>query len=194
MNPDGLGQGLPTLPGRAFCFRWMGEADLPELQEIFGDADVVRFMALSCLTNRKQTQRFLNSILQGFASGTLYQWGLEYRGRIIGSCTLAAIDRSHRRAEIGFALARRFQGRGLMAEAVPLVLDFAFKQLALHRVEADVDPRNKASLALLEKLGFRREGLLRERFTDEEGFQDSLMLGLLSREWCNANRPAASGG
>ncbi|HEX2165116.1 MAG TPA: GNAT family protein, partial [Thermoanaerobaculia bacterium] len=60
---------------------------------------------------------------------------------------------------------------------------FAFGPLALHRLEADVDPRNERSLKALERLGFRREGLLRERYFVAGEIQDSVMLGLLAREW-----------
>lgn len=183
MNPDGFDGRLPTIHGDALSLRGLEKSDLPALRVIFGDPEVVRFMAISCLYTDEEAEAFLLSIQQGFLTGKLYQWGVEYRGELVGSCTLAEIDRDNRRAEIGFALARRFQGCGLMLQALRLLLDFAFVQMHLHRIEADVDPRNQASLKLLNKLGFLHEGVLRDRWLEPDGFQDSVMLALLQRDW-----------
>src|SRR5690606_38652938 len=87
--------------------------------------------------------------------------------------------RAHRRAEVGFMLAPAHWGKGYAAEAVRAVLRFAFEAMDLHRVEADVDPDNGASLRLLERLGFRREGYLRERWWPYGAPADSVVLGLL---------------
>jgi RimJ/RimL family protein N-acetyltransferase len=70
-----------------------------------------------------------------------------------------------------------------MNEALTALVDFAFGTLAMRRLEADVDPRNAGSLHALERLGFRREGLLRERWKVNGELQDSVVLGLLSHEW-----------
>jgi RimJ/RimL family protein N-acetyltransferase len=66
---------------------------------------------------------------------------------------------------------------------VAAVVAFGFETLNLHRIEADVDPRNERSLRLLERLGFRREGHLRERYCINGERQDAVMMGLLRAEW-----------
>jgi RimJ/RimL family protein N-acetyltransferase len=70
-----------------------------------------------------------------------------------------------------------------MTEALTLLFDFAFETLDFHRLEADADPRNERSLRLLERLGFLREGYFRERYHVAGEIQDSVMLGLLRRDW-----------
>ena len=65
------------------------------------------------------------------------------------------------------------------------MIGFAFSRLGLRRLEADVDPRNVASLRLLERFGFKREGLLRERYCMNAELQDAVLLALLRREWNN---------
>jgi RimJ/RimL family protein N-acetyltransferase len=70
-----------------------------------------------------------------------------------------------------------------MSEALGALFDYAFRTLALRRLEADVDPRNAASLGLIRSLGFRQEGLLRERWNVAGEIQDTAFLGLLAREW-----------
>lgn len=127
----------------------------------------------------------LDDIQACFAAKSLFQWGVARREDdwVIGTCTLYHLDGRNRRAEIGFALGREHWGRGLMQEALGALLGYAFDTLNLHRVEADVDPGNAASLRLLERLGFVREGMMRERWLVGGGVQDSVILGLLRREW-----------
>jgi RimJ/RimL family protein N-acetyltransferase len=111
-------------------------------------------------------------------------------GRVFGTCTLFSVSVDHRRAEIGFAVAREDWGRGLASEAVEILLGFAFSILGLHRVEADTDPQNVRSLLLLERQGFKREGYARERWHHLGRVHDAVLLGLLAREWAGATRPA----
>ena len=70
-----------------------------------------------------------------------------------------------------------------MRAALPIVIDHAFDDLGLHRLEADADPRNARSLRLLEDLGFTREGYLRERHLIGGERQDSVLFGLLRSDW-----------
>jgi RimJ/RimL family protein N-acetyltransferase len=70
-----------------------------------------------------------------------------------------------------------------MAEALPALVAHAFGALDLNRLEADIDPRNTASARVLERLGFRREGLLRERWIVNGEKSDSAIYGLLRAEW-----------
>jgi RimJ/RimL family protein N-acetyltransferase len=70
-----------------------------------------------------------------------------------------------------------------MQEALKALLDFSFTDLNMHRIEADVDPRNASSAKTLERLGFQREGYLRERWLVGGEVQDALFYGLLRREW-----------
>nr|WP_284500417.1 GNAT family N-acetyltransferase [Microbulbifer sp. GX H0434] len=172
--------------------RWLTGRDLPVLESIFSDRKVVRYMATEPLDTRAAAEQYLLSIREGFLAGSLYQWGIVLAGQIVGTCTLAAIDRDNRCAEIGFALGRQHWGRGLALRAVSAVIDFAFGRLNLHRLGADADPRNGASIRLLEKLGFRREGLRRECYFHLGEIQDAMLFGLLQRDWLE--RACNSGG
>ena len=104
-------------------------------------------------------------------------------GQLVGTCTLAHLDAVNRRAELGFALAREFWGKGYMKAALRVLLNFAFGNLGLHRLYADADPQNARSIRTLERLGFVREGLFREHYLVQGHPQDALMFGLLKTEW-----------
>lgn len=186
MNPDNLGNRLPTLEGEGLQLRWLSAADLPALRSIFADPQVVRYMSTEPLDTPAAVEQYLLSIHEGFLAGSLYQWGIEQGGAIVGTCTLAGIDRHNRHVDIGFALGREHWGRGLILKALPAVIEFAFGRLKLHRIGADADPRNGASIRVLEKLGFRREGLLRECYFHMGEVQDALLFGLLRRDWTEA--------
>jgi RimJ/RimL family protein N-acetyltransferase len=122
---------------------------------------------------------------RGMAEGEHAQLAIERRddGVVVGTCTLYAIDTACRRAEVGYALARPHWGRGYANEAVTALLDWGFEQLGLNRVEADIDPRNAPSQRALERLGFVREGHLRERWIVGGEVCDSWIYGLLRAEW-----------
>jgi RimJ/RimL family protein N-acetyltransferase len=76
-----------------------------------------------------------------------------------------------------------YWGKGYMNEALTALIVHAFDVMELRRLEADVDPRNTASIRTLERLGFQREGFLRERWHVEGELQDAYFYGLLKREW-----------
>ena len=118
------------------------------------------------------------------ASGESLTCVLELRetGEALGECALFHANEQCRRAEIGFSLRRKYWRGGYMREAASAVIDHAFGTLRLNRLEADIDPRNVASAGLLERLGFAREGLLRERWIVGDEVSDSALYGLLASD------------
>jgi RimJ/RimL family protein N-acetyltransferase len=179
-----LGDRLPTLDAGRVRLRWLTEADVPALFAIFGDPQVTRYWGFATLPDPVAAAELLNDIHREFRDGTLFQWGVEITGGpLVGTCTLARLDLTNRRAELGFALGRAFWGRGYMTAALPAVLAYAFGRLGLHRVCADTDPRNVRSIRALERLGFLREGVLREHYLVQGEPQDAVVYGLLRSEW-----------
>lgn len=87
-------------------------------------------------------------------------------------------------AEMGYDLAREHWGKGIMTEAMDAVLDFGFEKMELNRIEVYVMPRNKRSIKMIKNLGFKREGLLRQRYFDEFGdFADDVLFSMLRSDW-----------
>jgi [ribosomal protein S5]-alanine N-acetyltransferase len=186
---------LPTITTERLRLRALSPGDVPALAVIFGDAEVCRFWSHAALTDAGAVQALYDHIVKCFAARSLFQWGIAERDSdaVVGTCTLAALSPEHRRAELGFALARASWGRGLIAEALPAVVGFAFETLDLHRLEADVDPRNYRSIRAIERLGFNREGHLRERYHVNGELQDAMLYGLLRRDWVSLKRTRDSG-
>jgi RimJ/RimL family protein N-acetyltransferase len=176
-----VGLTLPTLSAERVRLRWLTATDIPSLFAIFGDTAVTRYWGFATLPDLAGAEALLADIHQQFHHRTLFQWGVETigSGEVVGTCTLAGLDAANRRADLGFALGRAFWGRGYMAEILPPLLRFAFADLALHRITADVDPQNERSIRILERLGFQREGYLREHWLVQGEPQDAVLYGLL---------------
>ncbi len=102
---------------------------------------------------------------------------------LIGAVGFNYWNRDHSRGELSYDLDKAYWGKGVMTRVVRTVLGFAFTQMDMHRVEATVAPTNKASIAILRKLQFKREGILREQKLLRGKFYDAIMLSLLQREF-----------
>lgn len=96
-----------------------------------------------------------------------------------------------RQAEIGFTFSRAYQGRGLASEAVARLLDYAFGELGLHRVYAITDQENVRSVALLERLGMRREGEFVENAWFKGRWSSEYLYATLRDEWLQRPREGA---
>jgi RimJ/RimL family protein N-acetyltransferase len=176
---------LPRLSGPRVELRPLEDGDAPALFALFGDPEVMRYWSSPPLRDIQAAQELLRDIRQKFTARRLLQWGVAARetGEVIGTFGLNNVSLPHRRAEVGFSLLRDQWGRGLATEALRLLLRYSFETLGLHRVEADVDPKNERSLRALARQGFRREGYLRERWHHLGEVHDGIFLGLLQPEW-----------
>lgn len=161
-----------------------GDADA--LYALYSDPEVARFWSFPAWTRREQAEAWLAERLP-LGPPSVYAWALATPDDVLaGTTALFALAGPMHRAELGYSLRRELQGRGLATEAVRMALGFAFGRLGLERIEADVDPRNLASCRLLERLGFRREGLLRNRWRVGGEFADSVIFGLLRDDYREA--------
>lgn len=177
--------GLPVLESARLRLRAFRDDDLHDLFAVHADPEVMRYWSFPAWTELEQARPRLENAKSGCDPARLLCWAMAKRDddRLIGGVTLFAIQSEQGRAEIGYSLGSAHWGQGLAREALQLVLDHAFGALQLRRVEADIDPRNEASVRLIERLGFVREGVLRERWLVAGELQDSALYGLLAREW-----------
>ena len=182
-------EALPRIDAAPFAFRTVSSDDDEDLFAIFGDPRVMRYWSTSAWESPEYAHRYIDDIRRGFETRTLFQWGLvrPEEDRVIGTGTLCSLDAEHRHCEVGYALAADEWGNGVMGRALPALIRFAFESLDMHRVEADVDPRNPASFKLLERLGFKKEGFRRESYFVGGEIQDAVMYGLLRREFVDGS-------
>ena len=176
---------LPIINTPRLALRWISADDIDSLYEIFSDPQVMRYWSTVPLPNREAAAELQREIAQGNESESMFKWGVALRdsGTVIGTATLFNLSLENGRAELGYAMGRAHWGKGYMNEALKALVSHTFEVMDLRRLEADVDPRNAASIRSLERLGFQREGFLRERWHVNGEIQDALFYGLLRREW-----------
>ena len=155
--------------------------DAAALFAMYSDAEFMRYWSFPVMTRFEEAVDYLARRIQGSATETEIVWAIELAAtyEMIGTCCLFNADPSSKRAELGFGLHRPFWGKGYMSEAARAVVDCGFDVLQLRRIEAEIDPRNTASARLLERLGFVKEGLLRERWIIDGEIADGAIYGLL---------------
>jgi [ribosomal protein S5]-alanine N-acetyltransferase len=176
----------PELRTERTRLRAMELDDAGELHAFFSDAETMRYWRDSSLphADERSTREMIASIEAAFAERRVLQWAIERDSdrRLLGTITLIPAAQQPR-AELGYMIGREHWRQGYAGEAQRRVVRFAFEELGLHRLEADTHPDNSASSRSLERLGFRREGLLRERWVVDGKPSDSLIWGLLAQEW-----------
>jgi RimJ/RimL family protein N-acetyltransferase len=189
-------ESFPTLATPRLVLDALGQGDAPALFDCFGDPEAMRYWSTPPWTRLDQAFAMLSRTRAGFEDRSAIRWALRRREDLglVGTATLHAIDAQNRRAELGYMLHRAHWGQGLMGETLVAVLDWGFGPLGLHRAEADIDPRNQRSVRALERLGFAREGLLRERWCVGDEITDSVLMGLLGRDWVARPRPPGAPG
>jgi [ribosomal protein S5]-alanine N-acetyltransferase len=155
---------FPILKTERLILRQISAPDAGTVFEIFGDDLVTRHYDLETFTNFEQAEKLIAHFQDRYEAREGIRWGITRRedGRMIGTCGFNGFNRDASRAVIGYDLLSAHWGHGLTSEAVAGMLEFGFQRLELHRIEALVDPENAASLRVLEKLHFTREGVLRD--------------------------------
>ena len=160
-------------------------SDAEALFAIYSDVRVMRYWSYPPWPSIDKAHEMIAKDATALAAGEHLRLGVATLddARLIGHCSLFNLNAQCRRAEIGYGLAFDAWGHGYMHEALTAVLNYGFTEIALNRVEADIDPRNAASAKTLERLGFQNEGFRRERWVVDGEVSDSGLYGLLRRDW-----------
>ena len=174
-----------TIAGERITLRDFEPDDLEPSMAIVGDDDVTRTLSFDSRSRDEQAARLADDIARARGGQRPdYYLAIVVRDadRLIGFVRLGLLG-SHRGGELGYALRKDHWGQGYASEAAGLMLDFAFSTAGLHRVQAATGPGNERSRVLLERLGFQREGHMRDHVFTNGAWRDSLLYALLEDEW-----------
>jgi RimJ/RimL family protein N-acetyltransferase len=163
----------------------MAAADVDDIHAYQSREDVCRYLPFSPRT-REETAEKVGQFSQAITlagDGDYWQLAVELAGRVIGDVYFKLESVANAAGEIGWTLHPDFTGRGYMAEAAGAVLDIAFLQIGLHRVSAQLDPRNDRSAALCRRLGMREEARFREDTWFKGEWGDTAIYAIVDREW-----------
>ncbi|MBK2003822.1 GNAT family N-acetyltransferase [Listeria ivanovii subsp. londoniensis] len=165
---------------------FLSEMTLADTEILFGywsDDLVTRYMNIEPFQSLQPVEEMIRMLRQLEMEGKALRCViiLQATGEIIGTCGFNYIDHENQRAEIAYDLGTRFWKRGYATEAVQALMEWGIESFKLHRMEAKVDPRNEASISLLEKLGFQAEGLLRDYEKIGTEYQDLKLFSWLNK-------------
>ena len=155
--------------------------DAAAMHLMMSDAEVMAFWDSEVIDDPALTQDILDRQLEEVARDQARYWTIQLGtgGDFVGVCDLSEIDRRHSRADVGFMVARRYWGGGYTFEAMHAVIGHASQALRLKRLQARTHLGNVRSMRLLDRLGFRREGLLRGYVERDGERRDVVLYGLL---------------
>jgi RimJ/RimL family protein N-acetyltransferase len=164
---------IPTLTAPGLVLRPLTLADAPALHAAHADPDVHKFWSSPAHASVAETERFIEETL---AIPKARVWAItEAGGEALGRIALFEVREGV--GEFGLLLRREAQGRGFASKALALVEDYCFTTLGMHRLQADADPDNSASISLFLRAGFQREGVQRAAWKTHLGLRDSVLLG-----------------
>lgn len=183
MIPD-----TPTLRAARLLLRPFSDGDAAALFALHSNARVLRYWDSPPWRERARAEHFIAACRRMALEGTGARLAIErVDGRaFIGWCGLGRWNRDYRSAAITYCLDEAFWRQGYATEAAGALLQWAFDTSDLNRVQAETDTRNAASARVLEKVGFVREGTLREDCIVDGEISDSWVYGLLRRDWTSA--------
>lgn len=175
----------PTLHTARLRLRPFADADADALFALHSNAYVLRYWDAPPWDEAARAERFIAACRQMAEEGTGARLAIEHGAdhAFIGWCGLTRWNPDFRSASLGYCLDDAAWGHGYATEAVRALLQWAFDALDLNRVQAETDTRNVASARVLEKVGFLREGTLREDCVVNGVVSDSWVFGLIRREW-----------
>lgn len=172
--------GAAFLDGETVTLRTIEEDDLGFIQRERSEAAVWRTLGWPFPSNRHQLEEFFEETISDEETIHLM---IGVADEPVGMVSFHEISGDSRRAELGYWVATGEQGNGYATDAVGTLVDYGFRDLGFHRVEAKVFDGNEPSRQVLERLGFTHEGVHREAVFTDGGFRDVHWYGLLAEEW-----------
>ena len=155
---------FPELETKQLILRKIVENDAGEILECFSNEEVLRYYGQKSLESIDQVKEIIKNFSKGYEEKRLIKWGIQLKGKekLIGIIGFQEWYSEHRKANVSYALFPEHWKKGYATEAVHEAISYGFNELQLNRIGAIVFTQNSGSIALLSKLGFKKEGTLRE--------------------------------
>ncbi len=194
MAKVGKAHAHPVFATKRLRLRRFEPGDVEGLHACFGDRDAMRYWNFPPCATKAESARWIKILAKTTSRYEFLAWAIADKrsDRCIGMVNYHHRQARNAKLEIGYILAPAQQGRGLMTEALEVLLAYCFEVLAVHRVEALIHPDNAASIRLAERLGFRCEGgPLRDYWRVSEGYMSVMLYALLAGERAKSNLAAS---
>ena len=176
---------LPELTTERLTLRRMMVLDTDDMYEYACRPDVTKYLTWHPHPDREDTREYLEYLGNRYSAGMFYDWAVIYEPdcKMIGTCGFTAFNCTSDSAEVGYVLNPEYWGKGIATEALTRVLQFAFEELKLHRVEARFMEDNDASRKILERFGFTDDTRKKESIAKRGKVQKILTYSLTKEEY-----------
>lgn len=168
---------FPKLETKRLSLRKLKLSDAKEVFVFRSDKTILQYISNPSAKTLQDAKAFIKMINEGIKKNEWLFWGVALKGasQLIGTACIWNIKKENFRAEIGYTLHPDFQGKGYMTEAMKTVINFGYEKLHLHSLEAHVHAKNLASIQLLKRLHFEKEGHLKENVFFNNRFHDTVI-------------------
>lgn len=165
---------FPNLSTERMDLKRITNSDINEVFAIRSNPKLMKYVPRPVAKNTEDAQLVINRINDGIDSNETLNWGmyLKTSSKLIGIIGYVRFMKDNYRGEFGYILHQDYHGQGLIHEAVQAVVEYGFKGLKLHTVEALINPENTASIKVVERSGFEKEGRMREFIFHNNQFHD----------------------
>lgn len=159
--------------------------DAEDMLKYISDKQVARFLPENALINNiEDIKQLIKAMDKGFNNKNKVRWGITKKdnNKIIGDCGYYIIDSNNHIGKISYRLSKNFWGKGIMTKAIRRIVKCGFEEIGLNRIEASVIPSNSGSIKILEKIGFKKEGIHREELRKKDEFYDLVVYSILKKD------------
>ena len=165
---------MPDLTTERLKLTKMSVAHAADMFEYASDPLVTKYLLWAPHETREQTKQYLRQIQTSYHNGSFYDWAIILRDsrKMVGTCGFVKFDVPNNLTEVGYVINPNYWGMGIAAEALTAVIGFGFNDLRLTRIQGRFIRGNEASLRVMEKVGMRFEGYLRESMFIKDGYKD----------------------
>lgn len=176
---------FPVLSSTRLILRKLNDTDSSDVLILRSDPQTMQFIPRPLCNTEEEARNHIEEVNEGASKNQMINWAINLKGenQVIGMIGLFRMQPENFRTELGYILHPKFRGKGIMAEAVTLVLNYALYELDFHSVEAVIDPRNIASERVLLAQGFLKEAHLRENKFYNVSFYDTAIYSILKRDY-----------
>ncbi len=179
---------FPELKTARLILRRISENDAKDFFAIRSNQLIMEKLDKELAPSIEEVMLLIRKIENAIESNLGINWALCLKedNKLIGVVGFHNIYKDHHRADIGYALLPEFQRKGIMKEAIEVMINFAFKELKLHSIEAKVNPNNQASIKLLSAFGFEKEAILKQSYYFKQQFLDTAIYSLLTTNYISS--------
>ena len=180
---------FPVINTERLLLRRVEKSDVDEIFFLRSDKNVLQYLDRPPAANNDEALAWIEKIIELGENNESILWAITLKpdDTLVGTICFWNLQKENYRSEIGYALHTAQQGKGIMHEAMIAILDYGFKIMKLHSVEANVNPKNLPSIKLLERNNFIREAYFKENYFYDGKFLDSAIYSLIDPENSNQN-------